>query len=127
MQTRHPCCTFVFITIASIYNFVSMKKRYALAKRKRTHSESVAQYWILNSKPSASHQLRSIAYETLQKLIADDCFTVDPNGAIFVRVRIAESIVREFPASFYMTPEAREYIDANPNWRDGMTTSVSVQ
>lgn len=90
-----------------------------------TKSTSIHEYWILNHKPQMNPPslFLPLAYTTLERLMADDHFTTDEHGAIFVHVRIAESIVQEFPASFYKTPEAKEYIQANPNWREGTFSS----
>jgi hypothetical protein len=129
-QIRQPLCTFVFLSIASLYNFVSMRKRCEDEPHMRgddaTFCFSVSEYWILNNPQAAAKSpLLKLAYECLERMIADDHFRRYENGAIFVHVRIAESIVAEFPPAFYKSPEAQEYIQANPKWREGATDERS--
>lgn len=59
--------------------------------------------------------------EYLQKLIQMDKFSTHPEfpSRINVNIKIPKSTLEEFPAWFYQTTEAKEYILANPDYEQG--------
>eukprot|EP01111_Echinosteliopsis_oligospora_P014316 TRINITY_DN5369_c0_g1_i2.p1 TRINITY_DN5369_c0_g1~~TRINITY_DN5369_c0_g1_i2.p1 ORF type:complete len:209 (-),score=30.16 TRINITY_DN5369_c0_g1_i2:6-632(-) len=105
-QLRHPLTRFYFLTIASLFNFVSMRK-------------TVGEYYILNKDhtPATARSLAPV-YSILDDLIEEDKFTIDPETkAINVYVTIRESVIAEFPESYFSQNEVQEYIKINPKWR----------
>jgi hypothetical protein len=110
-QWQDPFATFYFVSIASIFNFVSMRR-------------GVSQYGILNRTQQQSLskvESRFLPlYEILDDLIEEDKFEKDPNtGAIDVHIIIRKEVLEEYPESFYRLPEALEYIEVNPKYREG--------
>jgi len=106
-QIRAPFTRFYFMSIASIFNFVSMRK-------------TVGEYYILNGDhPPSTPCSVFLLYPILQAMMKEDSFEFDEETkAIFVHVTIREEVMNEFPASYYLLPEAQEYIRVNPKFKE---------
>eukprot|EP01114_Cavostelium_apophysatum_P018178 TRINITY_DN556_c0_g1_i1.p1 TRINITY_DN556_c0_g1~~TRINITY_DN556_c0_g1_i1.p1 ORF type:complete len:255 (+),score=43.72 TRINITY_DN556_c0_g1_i1:113-877(+) len=108
-KMRHPFCSFIFLSVASLFNFVSMKR-------------STKKYWILkgleHAPPEDVNQLK-LTYEILDWVVTSDKFDYEEDGMINVKVHISKSTLEEYPDSFYELPDAKEYIAVNPKYREG--------
>jgi len=105
-QLRHPLSSFYFLSIATIFNYVSMRK-------------TVSNFWILNhSNNKREGKTMKLLYPVLDRLLEEDHFTVDEETkAINVYVTIRNEVLNEFPESYFSLPEAQEYIKINPKYR----------
>jgi len=105
-QIRAPFIRFFFVSIASIFNYVSMRK-------------TVGEYYILNDvcSPSTPRNV-SFLYPVLHGMMKEDNFKFDEETkAIYVHVTIREDVMNEFPPSYYQLPEAQEYMQVNPKFK----------
>jgi hypothetical protein len=144
-QLRHPLTRFFFFSIASVFNYVSMKR-------------SVGRYYVLNNihppeeraivaplysilERYHSHTTHPLSTTTLTsanrvrvrsrvcgcvrcRAVKDDNFEVEEGtGAINVHVVIQPETFAEYPESYFDLPEAREYIALNPRYREGYDLS----
>jgi len=101
VQWREPCVRFYFVSVASLFNYVSVRKQISHCK-----------IWNGNN---GGAQLDPM----LHAILKEDRFEVDAKGAINVQVHIRDETIAEFPSTYYDSPEAREYIARNPQWRHG--------
>lgn len=69
--------------------------------------------------PAAERTQLDALYEALAAVNAEDGFEFDPDGSINVHVTIQPQTYAEFPPSYYQLPESKEYIAANPKYREG--------
>lgn len=111
-QLRHPLTRFFFFSIASVFNYVSMKR-------------SVGRYYVLNNiHPPEERAIVAPLYSILDRAVKDDNFEVEEGtGAINVHVVIQPETFAEYPESYFDLPEAREYIALNPRYREGYDLS----
>jgi len=108
-QWAHKRVSFHFLSVASLFNFVSMRHQ-------------VVDYLILDRKNlnfSSPAYVRAL-YRALDELFAEDHFVLDlETGMVDVSVVIRQEVFDEFPPSFYDKPEVEEYVRANPKYRQG--------
>jgi hypothetical protein len=69
--------------------------------------------------PASEKTQLAALYEILDIICREDGFEHDDDGSINVHVVIQPQTFAEFPASYMEIPEAKEYIAANPKFRDG--------
>ena len=96
-QFSDPLTTFWFLSIASVFNYVSARRQ-------------VGDVHILNKRYKSEQERKQIApiEAVLVSRMEMDNFQFDPeNGAIYVHVYIAPSTFDEFPASYMQLPEAK--------------------
>jgi len=108
VQWANPTRRLWFISIASLFNYVSMRR-------------SVGEFYLMDGKYDGEPSDLLILQELLDEMIREDNFDVDPQepARINVKIRIPKSTLAEFPPSFYELSESKDYIKANPNYEDG--------
>jgi len=98
------------ISVASLFNYVSMRR-------------AISNFWIFNNK--CKEKIKNTReFDLLAQILETQCiqdqFCWDrENGPILVNVFIPESTIKEYPPEYFEMPEAKEYIDANPKYKEG--------
>eukprot|EP01113_Clastostelium_recurvatum_P049067 TRINITY_DN9035_c0_g1_i2.p1 TRINITY_DN9035_c0_g1~~TRINITY_DN9035_c0_g1_i2.p1 ORF type:complete len:268 (+),score=26.53 TRINITY_DN9035_c0_g1_i2:1-804(+) len=120
-QLRAPLTMFYFISIASLYNFVSMRRAintYTIINCATTLPATPANISLNPLRYRPYHLL--LLFPLIQSMMQHDKFGVDPsNGMVDVKIIIREETVQDFPPSYYSLPESVEYIRYNPRYREG--------
>jgi len=105
-QWKSPFTKFYFLSIASLFNFVSMRKQ-------------VIEYTVF---PNMLETLVSVLRHCAQQ----DRFEIEEKtGCINVHVIIHPQVFSEFPSSYYEMPEAQQYILLNPKYKEGYDLSYA--
>lgn len=115
LQRRFPWKRIWLISIASLFNYVSMRK-------------SISDFHLIGGDYSRGRKEDLQALHVyLKELVAMDKFEFDPENPcrINVHIKIDEKTLKEFPSSFYNMPEALEYTKVNPKFADGYDLSYA--
>jgi hypothetical protein len=104
LQIQYPWERIWFISIASLFNYVSMRK-------------SVSKYYVMDGNYAGNVDLEALHRYT-KIMIAHDNFEFDVGSSCRVNVfiKIDKKTLSEFPKSFYEMPESQDYIKANPRY-----------
>jgi len=106
-KLRYPLARFFMISVASLFNFVSM-------------TMAVHRYIVLNQPASSARDsVHQLLYQVLREHVEQNGFTFATDGCINVRITLQPDVVEAYPSSYHRLPAAREYVQLNPRWREG--------
>lgn len=104
-QLRHPGTRFYFLSVVSLFGFVSI-------------ASALADCRIFD--PSASDAEGRAIRRAFEALAARNHHRLDEVTGLFaVGIRITEQTLAQYSPAYFDRPEARAYIRVNPGWHDG--------
>jgi len=104
-QLRHPGTRFYFLSVVSLFGFVSI-------------ASALADGRVFD--PSASDAEGRAIRRAFEALAARSHHRLDEATGLFaVGVRITDQTLAQYSPAYFDRPEARAYIRVNPGWRDG--------
>ena len=103
-QFRHPRTRFYFLSVVSLFGFVSI-------------TSALAAYRIFD--PSGSDTEGRAVRRAFEALAAQNHHRLDDATGLFaVGIAITEQTLAQYSPAYFDRPEARAYIRVNPGWRD---------